>query len=119
MRFRPRICLRKQKLGISGVLSSESAWFVHSDGENDGVQIDMLIDRRDHVINVCEMKFTGDEFAIDKDYDMNLRRKINRFVDVTGTKKSIQLTAITSYGVKKNMYSSRITNQVVLEDLFK
>ena len=79
----------------------------------------MLIDRRDHVVNVCEMKFSRDEFTIDKDYEQNLRRKISRFIDVSGTKKSIQLTFVTTYGIKKNMYSSRVTNQVVLNDLFK
>ena len=109
----------KQKLGIAGVLSSESAWFVKSDEENDGAQVDMLIDRRDHVVNICEMKFSHDEFSIDKDYEQNLRRKISRFIDVSGTKKTIQLTFVTTYGVKKNIYSSRVTNQVVLSDLFK
>ena len=109
----------KQKLGISGVLSNESAWFVKADEENDGVQIDMLIERRDHVVNVCEMKFSQDEFTIDKDYEQNLRRKISRFIGFSGTKKTIQLTFVTTYGIKKNMYSSRVTNQVVLNDLFK
>ena len=109
----------KQKLSIAGILSTESSWFVKADDEHDGAQIDMLIDRRDRVINVCEMKFADDEFEIDKDYDMKLRRKINRFVQETGTKKTIQLTFVTTYGIKQNMYSSRVSNQVTLEDLFK
>ncbi|MCR5622521.1 MAG: AAA family ATPase [Treponema sp.] len=108
----------KRKLGISGVLSNESAWFVRAGEEGEGAQIDMLIDRRDHVVNVCEMKFSADEFTIDKDYEQKLRRKVSRFVEVTGTRKSVQLTMITSYGVRKNMYSGRVTNQVLLEDLF-
>jgi len=54
-----------------------------------------------------------------KDYEQNLRRKISRFIDVSGTKKTIQITFVTTYGAKKNMYSSRVTNQVVLNDLFK
>ena len=108
----------KQKIGISGVLSDESSWFVQADDENDGAQIDMLIDRRDKVINICEIKFSSDEFLIDKDYEQNLRKKINRFLEVTKSKKTIQLTMITSFGVKKNMYSNRVTNQVLLEDLF-
>ena len=84
----------------------------------DGAQIVMLIDRRDRTINICEMKFSSDRFVIDKDYDMNLRRKIARFTEVTKTKKTIQLTFITTYGVKKNMYSGMISNEVTLEDLF-
>ncbi len=109
----------KQKLSIAGILSSESSWFVQADKNYDGAQIDMLIDRRDRVINICEMKFADDQFLIDKDYDLNLRRKINRFVEETKTKKTIQLTFVTTYGIKQNMYSSRISNQVLLEDLFK
>lgn len=109
----------KHKLGISGVLSNESAWFIKADENNEGAQIDMLIDRRDHVINVCEIKFSQDEFTIDKDYEQNLRRKISRFIDVSGTKKSIQLTFVSTYGIKKNMYSGRVTNQVILTDLIK
>ena len=108
----------KQKLFIAGILSEESQWFVRADENGDGAQIDMLIDRRDRVINICEMKFCSDEFVIDKDYDRELRRKISRFTEVTGTKKSIQLTFITTYGVKKNMYSGIVKNQVKLEDLF-
>ncbi len=108
----------KQKLSIASVLSEESAWFVQGNEKEDGTQIDMLIDRKDYVINVCEMKFSENQFAIDKDYDSNLRKKISRFIEVTGTKKTIQLTFVTTYGIKKNMYSGRISNQETLEDLF-
>lgn len=108
----------KQKIGISGVLSEVSTWFVQADEENEGAQIDMLIDRRDRVITICEMKFAHDEYSIDKDYDQILRRKITRFQEATGTKKGIQLVFVTTYGVTLNMYSQRISNQVVLDDLF-
>jgi hypothetical protein len=108
----------KHKIGISGVLSSESIWYVKADDEHEGAQIDMLIDRRDRVINICEMKFSSDEYSIDKEYDLNLRRKINRFHEATGTKKALQLTFVTTYGVKLNMYSQRISSQITLDDLF-
>ncbi|MBQ3801880.1 MAG: AAA family ATPase [Treponema sp.] len=108
----------KRKIGIAGVLSSESSWFVQADEDHDGAQIDMLIDRRDRVINICEMKFAGDEYVIDKDCDADIRRKISRFTEVTGTRKALQLTFITTYGVKLNMYSQRISSQVTLDDLF-
>ncbi len=109
----------KQKLFIAGILSEESAWFVEGDDVYDGARIDMLIDRRDHTIKICEMKFCSDQFVIDKDYDMTLRRKVARFTEVTETKKSIQLTFITTCGVRKNMYSGMISNEVTLEDLFQ
>lgn len=112
----------KQKLGISGVLSEESSWFVRpsvTDGiENQGTQIDLLIDRRDHVINICEIKFSIKEFEIQKDYQESLRNKIEVFRSTTGTKKSLQLTMITTYGVKQNKYSNIVGTQVVLDDLF-
>ena len=109
----------KQKIGISGVLANVSTWFVQGDKESEGAQIDMLIDRRDRVINICEMKFVNDEYVIDKDYDQDIRRKISKFQSTTGTKKAIQLTFVTTYGVKLNMYSQRISSQVLLDDLFK
>ena len=113
----------KRSLGISGVLTEESIWFSKG-GENEngtilsGAQIDLLIDRRDHVVNICEMKFSTDEYEIDKTYDKVLRNKIESFRSITSCKKSIQLTMVTTYGVKKNKYSNIIGNQVVLDDLF-
>lgn len=109
----------KQKLGISGVLSEESAWLVHGDNEQDGAQIDLLIDRRDRVVNICEMKFSIDEFTIDKEYEANLRRKIEVFKNASKTRKNIQLTMITSFGIHRNMYSNLVQSEVVLDDLFK
>lgn len=109
----------KKKIGIAGVLSQESTWYVQGDEDGEGAQIDMLIDRRDRVINVCEMKFSSDEYSIDKDYDQNIRRKMSRFSEITGTKKALQLTFVTTYGVKLNMYSQRISSQVTMDDLFE
>ena len=108
----------KRKLGISGVLSEEYSWFTKGDEVRDGAQIDLLIDRRDHVINLCEMKYSIDEYIIDKEYDKALRNKISTFVETTKTKKTIQTTLITTYGLKPNKYSGIINNVVVLDDLF-
>ncbi|SKB72962.1 hypothetical protein SAMN06296386_104230 [Lachnospiraceae bacterium] len=96
----------KKALGISGVLSEESIWSVkagrdENGSEQQGAQIDLIIGRRDRVLNLCEIKFSYDEYEIDNSYDKILRNKIDRFVNVTGCKKSIQLTFITTYGVKK------------------
>ena len=108
----------KEKLGISGVLTQESSWFVQGDENEDGAQIDMIIDRDDRIINLCEMKFSNTEFEIEKEYQQNLLNKIEAFRKTTGTRKTLQLTFITTFGVKKNMYSSRIQRQVILDDLF-
>ena len=110
----------KHKLGISGVLSEESSWFIRGNQEEGttGAQIDLLIKRRDRVISICEIKFSNGEFVIDSDYDLKLRNKVGSFVRATGFRESIQLVMITTYGVKKNKYSSLIQNEVVMSDLF-
>ena len=110
----------KKKLGISGVLSEESVWYTGGDEEIGigGAQIDLLIERRDRVINICEMKFSINEYAIDKDYDMRLRNKIESFRKLTKCTKSLQTTMVTTYGVKRGKYSGVIQSQVTLDDLF-
>ena len=110
----------KKKLGIAGVLSEESAWFGFMDKESagNGAQIDLLIDRRDQVINICEIKFSINAFQIDKDYEQKLRNKISVFRENTHCKKTIQLSMITTFGIQKNKYSSIVTNEVNLDDLF-
>ena len=109
----------KKKIGISGILCSESGWSVPATDEHSGAQIDMLIDRRDKVISICEMKFANNEYQITKDYDEKLRNKISVFRAVTKTKKALQLVMITTYGLTRVMYSNGIQCQVVLDDLFE
>jgi len=108
----------KQKLGIAGVLAEESSWFSRGNQDHSGAQIDLVIDRNDHVINLCEIKYTAEECTIDKDGDRVLRNKIGAFVQETRTKKTIQTTMITTFGLKQNQYSGMINTQVVLDDLF-
>ena len=108
----------KRKLGISGVLSTVSVWSNNADEKNDGAQIDMLIDRRDRVINVCEIKYSIGEYEIDRDNEMKLRKKIDIFRNMTKTKSALQLTMITTYGVLSNKHSSIVANQVTMDDLF-
>lgn len=108
----------KQKLGISGIQSVQTSWMDKYDEEK--VQIDFIIDRRDQVINICECKFSLSEFAIDKKYAQQLARKIEVFRQATSTKKATFLTMITTHGVKKNEhYGTFVQNEVVLDDLFE
>lgn len=112
----------KRALGIGAVLSELSSWHIEkrdlSDAELHGAQIDLLIDRRDRFINICEAKFYGGEFTIQKDYSLKLRNKIEAFRSATGTKKTLVPTMITSFGVKQNMYSGLIKQEATLDDLF-
>lgn len=111
----------KKALGISGVVTTESSWCIRGSSSETGrgAQIDMLIDRRDMAINICELKFSANEFEIDKDYDMNLRNKIEAFRQATKCRKTLILTMITTFGVKANKYSGIANSQVILDDLFE
>lgn len=79
----------------------------------------MLIDRADRVVNMCEMKFYQEEFAIDKEYDKKLRSKITTLLAATKNKKNILPTIVTTYGLKMNMYSNRIQRVVTMDALFE
>ncbi len=70
------------------------------------------------MINICECKFYTDEYEIDNDYEMNLRNKVATFTKDNKIKDSIQLTMITTYGVKRNKHSSVVSNQVTMDELF-
>ncbi|MCE7926761.1 MAG: ATPase [Haliscomenobacteraceae bacterium CHB4] len=107
----------KKALGIQGVLSKEATW--KGGTETQSAQIDLLIDRRDQVINLCEAKFSLGKFAIDKSGAEQLRNKINVFKTVSKTKKAVFLTMITTHGLEKNQYAAALVqNEVTLEDLF-
>jgi hypothetical protein len=82
--------------------------------------VDLLLDRQDHCINLCEMKFSGNEFIIDKKYAGELDSKVKVFKEQTMTKKTLFPTMITTYGTRQNIYyTGRITGEVVMDDLFE
>lgn len=108
--------LIKQALGISGVQTSVSSW--RSMSKDNGTQVDLVIDRRDQVINLCEMKFSINTFTIDKRYAEELRNKISVFKQETSTRKSVFLTMVTTYGLKVNSYSSLVQNSLTMDALF-
>ncbi len=120
-----KVCLQhvpqiKAKLGIGGVLTGTYAWrHVPNDVYTEGAQIDLLLDRADGIINVCEMKWSAGPFVIDKKKDRELREKIGIFSQVTGTRKGVHLTMITTEGVAHNEYRWTPQSEVTLDDLFK
>jgi AAA+ ATPase superfamily predicted ATPase len=108
----------KHALGISGVRSSEGSWI--GKGDESGAQIDLLIDRDDNVINLCEMKFAAGPFTVDKKYARELATKVEVFRFSTRTRKSIFLTFVTTHGLVQNAYSRQLVqNEVALEALFE
>ena len=106
----------KRALSIGGVVSYTSGWR-SKDAEN-GAQIDLLIDRNDHIINLCEIKFSTKKFVITKTNDENLRNKRSVFIEETKTKKSVHITMITTCGIKHNEYWNNIQSEVLLDNLF-
>jgi AAA+ ATPase superfamily predicted ATPase len=107
----------RRKLGIGGVTTYTFSWRSR-DREQGGAQIDLVIDRNDRIINLCEMKYSNNEYVITKDYDMTLRRRRGLFIEETKTRKTVHTTLITTYGVKRNEYRDSIQSEVVLDDLF-
>lgn len=114
----------KQKLRIGGVLSNVCSWqckaFVDNDGtHHKGTQIDLLIDRRDNIIDVCEMKFSHDNYTITSAYDDKLRNRLSTFKSLTATRKGLQTVLVTTYGLTNNKYSGDIHDVIILDDLFR
>jgi hypothetical protein len=107
----------KEKLGILGVSTSASSW--RSKDVSPGAQIDLLIDRRDGVINLCEMKYAKHPYTIGKAEASDLERKKSAFLLETGARSAIHITMVTTWGLEKKGYSSIAQSEIVLEDLFK
>jgi hypothetical protein len=96
----------KKHLGISGVYTEVSPW--RSRQAEPGVQIDLLIDRNDRVINICEMKFSVTPYSITKAYADQLANKLMVFRTETNTRKTLFLTMITTFGLQPNAHSLRL-----------
>lgn len=110
-----------KKLGIKNVAGEVGKWhfFPAAGSKKPGAQIDLIIDRFDDCINICEVKFSRNEYVIAKRYARSLLNKIDVFEEKTGTKKQIFLTLITTMGLKKNIYTEDLVHsEVALIDLF-
>lgn len=84
-----------------------------------GAQIDLLFDRKDGVITLCEIKYTEKSFVIDKAYAENIKQKMVTYKEQTRTKKHISVAFISANGIKNNEYSKSLVDQVItLDNLF-
>jgi hypothetical protein len=106
----------KQCLGISGVISE--VYTFRSKLKKGGAQVDIVIDRRDGVINLCECKFSGDAYTITSEYAASLENKRDVFIKETKTKKAIHMTMIAANGLNHNAYCNDIQAVITLDDLF-
>lgn len=111
----------KMKLGISGVLTGVYSWRCQPNEEKGygGVQIDMLIDRNDGIIDLCEMKYSDTEYCISSQYAQEMTRKRAVFQQVSKTKKAVHLVLVTTQGIAPGINQYSVQAGVVLDDLFK
>ena len=117
-----RVCLQhvdqiKDALRIGGVASQVAAWRGEADGER--AQIDLLLDRADGIVNLCEMKFGGEPYALDAEELRDLERRRRVFKAATGTRKAVHLTVVAAPDLKRNQASFEIQSVVTLDDLFR
>jgi hypothetical protein len=120
------LCLKhvralKRALGIEGVQTVETTWAQRGAGRTqDGAQIDLVIDRADQCMNLCEMKFTQGLFSVDKAWARELRRKRDVFQAATKTRKALFLTLVTTHGLSPTAWSRElIARTITLDALFE
>ena len=116
-----RLCMAhipqiKNALHIDSIQTNFYSW--RSKQSDPAVQIDLIIERADQVINVCEVKYSQKEYTIDKDEDLRLRNRCGSFKEETKTRAAIHPVLVTTFGMKQNMYSDYISAEVILDDLF-
>ena len=109
----------KAALGISGVTTEESLWSKQGTDEEEGAQIDLIIERKDNVVNMCEAKFYSDEFIANKDCHFALVRRERLLREIIPKKASIHNTLITTFGLKQVEYFGDFVNVITLDDLFR
>lgn len=118
------ICLQhiqkiKEALGIAGVYSKQLSFSVKAKEKKPGAQIDLLIDRQDSVINLCEIKFYNDEFVLTREMAENIRKKRSVLKQYTQTKKQVSVVLITTYGIQQNKHSLGLVDKLInMEALF-
>ena len=107
----------KKALGISGVISNNSAWI--SKEEDNNVQIDLLIQRNDNVVDMCEIKFYSGKFKVEKNYYQTILERQTLLTSKLSKKEVVHNVLITTFDVDKNQYSNVFNNVITLDDLFE
>lgn len=119
-----KVCIQhlpqiKNKLGINGILTNCYSFNVKKDENIHGSQIDLVIERADKTITLCEMKFSHNPYTLSLEDLQSLSIKTNDFIKKTKTKKAITWAFITTYGIENKACTSLITSVIKLDDLFK
>lgn len=106
----------KQALGIASVATQHYSW--RGTGSNGKAQIDIIIDRADSTINLCEVKYCEGEYSLGKEEFLKIKNRISTFRESTGTHKTIVPTMITTFGLRPGAYSDQIVVRLEMDDLF-
>ena len=118
------ICIKhlpqiEKALSIAGVFSEASGFIHRGTSDFPGLQIDLVLDRKDHVINLFEMKFYHEPWLLSKSTAIELRSRVSLFKNLTKTSKQVFLTTVTPFGIHKNEHSiGLVDSEVVMDDLF-
>lgn len=108
----------KRALGISGVNTEISAWSLRGNDQNDGSQTDLVIKRKDNIVNLCEMKFYAEEYSADKEDNRKMLKRVEDLKKELPLKFTIHPTLVTTFGLKYNEYSGTFQNVVTIDDFF-
>lgn len=109
----------KHALSIGGVVTNEYSWYVRKTEERPGAQIDLLLDRGDQTINICEIKYSASsEYTLNEEEETKILSRRERFIEETDSTKAVHLTLITTRGLTQNSHSDIFQNVVVAESLF-
>lgn len=108
----------KSALGIGGVTTRESLWAKKGDRDSDGTQIDLIIERKDNVVDLCEAKFLSGKFSVDKDYHMALERRKNTVRELVPKKATVLNVLICTEGIENGAYRWDFPDVVTLDELF-
>ena len=118
------LCLRhigniKRALGISGVFTNQSGWLLQGSEDVEGSQIDLIIERKDGIVNMCEIKFYNDNFTVSKSYNRTLVDRYNRLNNLISRRQAVNTVLITTFGLTYNEYSGIFQNVITMDDLFE
>ena len=109
----------KAALGIGDVNTRESSWVVPGTETERGMQIDLVIDRDDRKICLCEMKFSQGKFSVGRDYAEKLQERIRRTMEFTDNEKPVISVLVTTYGIERNDYAGKFQKVITMQDLFR
>ena len=108
----------KRALEIGGVKTSVSAWNVPGTEQKAGVQIDLLIQRDDNIVNLCEMKFYSTPLSIDKEEETKMLRRVEMLKKTLSAKQTVHLTLVTTFGLVHGKHSGKVQKIITIDDFF-